>query len=67
MNMLSKLMNLFKNLSMTYFILGFYLVVVLVTTTLGYAWKGKSCIESGIAVGLVISIFLWFQFGKKRI
>ena len=69
MDMLSKLMDLntYKNLSMTYFILGFYLVVVLITTTLGYVWKGKSGIDYGIAVGLVISTCLWFQYGKKRI
>ena len=69
MDMLSKLMdpNTYINLSMTYLILGIYLIVVLVTTTLGYVWKGKSGIDYGIAVGLVISIFLWFQFGKKRI
>lgn len=69
MNMLSKLMDLktYKQLFKTYQILAFYLVVILITTTLGYAWKGKSGIESGIVVGLVISTCMWFQYGKKMV
>ena len=65
MNYLSKLPSAISQLKMTYAILFFYLIVILLTTTIGYMIKNKQGVNYGIGVGLIVSILLWVNYGQK--
>lgn len=67
MNNLSQLLSLsfYKKLIPTFQILVFYLVVLMVTVSVGFATMGKPGIDYGIVGGVVVSGFLWVQYGKS--
>ena len=63
MKMLNELTNLktYKKLLPAYQILFFYLVVMMVTSTLGYVNDNKN----GLFIGMIISLFLWNKYGRS--
>ena len=63
---LEKLMSgdLYKKLFPTYQILVFYLLVLVVTVTVGYAVMDRPGLDYGLVSGVVVSGFLWFQYGR---
>ena len=58
-------MSLYKKLMPSFQILVFYLLVLMVSVSVGYAQMGKDGVDYGLVAGVVISTFLWFQYGKK--
>lgn len=55
----------YKKLLPAYSILAFYLAVMIVTSTLGYTIDKKDGFTYGFVFGAVVSLFLWFQYGRK--
>jgi hypothetical protein len=64
---LNQLMNLstYKALVPAYKILVFYFVVMFVTSTVGYTLDNKDGFSYGLVLGVVVSLGLWFQYGRK--
>lgn len=58
-----------SNISTLALILLFYAVITYVIFPgLGYwIWKKKCGITYGIIAGSIVSLFLWFQYGKRMI
>jgi hypothetical protein len=54
----------YSHLKKTYGILGFYFGVVVIMTTLGYAIHKEKGVDYGMLVGVLISGFLWVNYGK---
>ena len=48
-----------------YLILWFYMVVIFITSTVGHVLDKKDGFTYGMIVGFVVSLILWFQYGKK--
>ena len=67
MSGLTQLMDLstYKTLLPAYQILVFYLLVMMVTSTVGYTLDKKDGFTYGLVLGVVVSLALWFQYGKK--
>ena len=65
---LSKLLDvsLYKKMWPTFQIIIFYALVMMVTSTLGFVLFKKDGGVHGLAVGAVLSLFLWYQFGKDK-
>ena len=63
MKMMNELMNMktYTKLFSAYQILFFYLVVMMVTSTLGYVNDNKN----GLFIGMIISLFLWNKYGRS--
>tara|TARA_B100000900_G_scaffold389321_1_gene382117 strand:- start:2052 stop:2270 length:219 start_codon:yes stop_codon:yes gene_type:complete len=63
----SQLTNLktYKALVPAYMALVFYLVVMVVTSTLGYTIDKKDGFTYGLVFGVAVSLVLWFQYGRK--
>jgi len=55
----------FKKLQMAYAVLIFYLILTMITSTVGYKMDNKNGFTKGYISGTVISLALWFQVGKK--
>ena len=58
-----------KQLLPAYAVLVFYLVVMMVTGTLGYKFSKdkKNGFSYGIAVGAILSAYLWIQYGQAYV
>jgi hypothetical protein len=67
MKMMNELMNMktYTKLFSAYQILFFYLVVMMVTSTLGYVNDNKNGFTDGLFMGMIISLFLWNKFGRS--
>ena len=67
MSGLKQLMDLstYKALVPAYQILVFYFVVMVVTSTVGYTLDKTDGFTYGLVLGVVVSLGLWFQYGKK--
>lgn len=59
----------FKKLIPAYTVLVFYLIVMVVTGTIGYVvMKDKERgFSYGVYAGVAISAYLWFNYGKKYV
>lgn len=55
----------YKALFPAYMALVFYLVVMVVTSTLGYTFDKKDGFTYGLVFGVAVSLVLWFQYGRK--
>ena len=66
-DIISQLTNLktYKALVPAYMALVFYFVVMVVTSTLGYTIDKKDGFTYGLVFGVVVSLVLWFQYGRK--
>lgn len=66
-DIVSQLTNLktYKALVPAYMALVFYFVVMVVTSTLGYTIDKKDGFTYGLVFGVVVSLVLWFQYGRK--
>ena len=66
-DIVSQLTNLktYKALVPAYMALVFYLVVMVVTSTLGYTVDKKDGFTYGLVFGVAISLVLWFQYGRN--
>jgi len=53
------------DLTRAYGILVFYGVLSIVTAAIGHWFDKKSGFSNGYIAGVVISIVLWFSYGKK--
>ena len=58
-----------KDLLPAYAVLVFYLVVIMVTGTVGYkiSEDKKNGFSYGIAVGAILSAYLWIQYGRDYV
>ena len=56
--------SLYKKMWPTFQIIIFYALVMMVTSTLGFVLFKKDGAVHGLAVGAVVSLFLWYQYGK---
>ena len=43
----------------------FYAILIMVTSFVGYKWKGNKGFNWGMVIGLVLSVFLWMNYGRK--
>jgi hypothetical protein len=48
-----------------YKILLFYCILLFVTSTVGYTMDKKDGFTNGMLVGIVVSVFLWLNYGKS--
>ena len=55
----------YVDLQSHYVILWFYMFVVFITSTIGHVLDKKDGFTYGMTVGFVVSLVLWFQYGKK--
>mgnify|MGYP000188568677 FL=1 len=55
----------YVDLQSHYVILWFYMFVVFITSTIGHVLDKKDGFTYGMIVGFVVSLVLWFQYGKK--
>ena len=64
---LSELFTLstYKKLTPAYMILLFYCVLLFITSTLGYVFDKKNGFTNGMLVGMIVSLYLWFNYGKR--
>jgi hypothetical protein len=58
-------MKTYVDLQSHYVILWFYMFVVFITSTIGHVLDKKDGFTYGMIVGFVVSMILWFQYGKK--
>ena len=65
----NELLNLqtYKSLQKHYFILWIYLFIVFITSTIGHVIDKKDEFTHGLIIGFILSIILWYQFGKKMV
>ena len=68
-NIFNELIQLktYKSLQKHYIILWFYLFVVFITSTVGHVIDKKDGFTYGLVIGFIISIILWYQFGKEMV
>ena len=64
---LNELLNttLYKKLLNGYSILLFYCVILFVLATIGYSLDKKNGFTNGIIIGMLVSLYLWFNYGIK--
>ena len=65
-NELMKLQT-YKSLQKHYLILWIYFLIVFVTSTIGHVIDKQNGFTNGMVIGFIISISLWYQFGRKMI
>jgi len=53
------------DLTRGYGILVFYGILAIVTAAIGHYFDKKNGFSNGYIVGVVISVILWFSYGKK--
>ena len=65
----NELLNLqtYKSLQKHYILLWFYFFIVFITSTVGHIIDKINGFTYGLIVGFIISIILWYQFGRKMI
>jgi hypothetical protein len=56
--------SLYKKMWPTFQIILFYALVMMVTSTLGFVLFKKDGAVHGLALGAVLSLYLWYQYGK---
>mgnify|MGYP001196139089 CR=1 FL=1 len=56
--------DLYQKLFPTFKILVFYLLVLFVTVSVGYAVMGREGLDYGLVAGVVVSGALWFHYGR---
>ena len=68
-NIFNELIQLktYKSLQKHYIILWFNLFVVFITSTVGHIIDKKDGFTYGIIFGFIVSIILWYQFGKEMV
>lgn len=57
--------NTYKKLLPAYKILLFYCILLFVTSTVGHTMDKKDGFTNGMLVGVVVSVFLWLNYGKS--
>ena len=57
----------YQSLQKHYFILWLYLFIVFITSTIGHVIDKKDGFTYGLVIGFIISITLWYQFGRKMV
>lgn len=67
--MLKEKLNTLKKLIPAYKVLVFYLLVLMVTGTIGYVFskEKQSGFSYGMYVGVAISAYLWLNYGKNYV
>lgn len=55
----------YKKLTKAYMVLLFYCVILFVVSTLGYVCDKKNGFTNGMIVGMIVSLYLWFNYGKR--
>jgi len=65
----NELMNLqtYQSLQKHYIILWFYLFIVFITSTIGHIIDKQNGFTHGMIIGFIISVILWYQFGRKMV
>ena len=58
-------MSTYTTLSKAYMILIFYCLVLFVTSTIGYTLNKNNGFTYGMIIGMIISLYLWFNYGKS--
>jgi Na+/melibiose symporter-like transporter len=53
------------DLARAYGILVFYGILAIITAAIGHWFDKKSGFSNGYIVGVIISVVLWFVYGKK--
>ena len=66
---LNELMNLqtYQSLQKHYLILWFYLFIVFLTSTIGHVIDKQNGFTRGMIIGFLLSVILWYQFGRKMV
>lgn len=66
---LNELINLktYQSLQKHYLILWFYFFIVFITATIGHVLDKKEGFTYGIIFGFIVSLVLWYQFGRKMV
>lgn len=59
------LLGMLKKYQQAYLILLFYFVLMVVGATVGHQFDKKDGFTYGYLAGIVVSVVLWFQYGKK--
>lgn len=57
--------SLYKNLSKAYSILLFYCILLFILSTFGHVLDKKNGFTNGMIVGIIVSLYLWFNYGRK--
>jgi len=55
----------YQKLSKPYFILLFYCTILFITSTLGFVLDKKKGFTNGMITGMIVSLYLWFNYGKR--
>jgi len=55
----------YQKLMPAYKILFFYLLVMIVTSTLGYVNDKQNGFTDGLFMGMIVSLFLWIKYGRS--
>lgn len=69
MKIVNELMKVqtYSQLKSHYMILWFYTVLIFVTATIGHVMNKKEGFTYGMIIGFIVSLFLWYQYGRKMI
>ena len=64
---LNELFNttLYTKLKKGYSILLFYCLILFLLATIGYSLDKKNGFTNGMIIGMIISLYLWFNYGIK--
>jgi len=57
----------YKGLKQHYIILWIYTFIIFVMATIGHVIDKKDGFTYGMIIGFTISIFLWYQYGRKYV
>ena len=55
----------FDKLRTGYMVLVFYTIIMIAAATIGYNMDKKDGFTNGYIAGIVISLVLWFNYGKQ--
>ena len=58
-------MKTYVDLQSHYMILLFYMMITFIASTVGHVLDKKDGFTYGMIVGFVVSLVLWFQYGKE--
>ena len=57
----------YQSLQKHYLILWFYFFVIFFTATIGHVLDKQNGFTNGLVVGFIVSLALWYQFGRKMV
>tara|TARA_B110000967_G_scaffold209546_1_gene266187 strand:+ start:1786 stop:2004 length:219 start_codon:yes stop_codon:yes gene_type:complete len=57
----------YTSLKQHYIILWVYTTLVFITSTIGHVVGGNEGFTYGMILGFVLSIILWYQYGRKMV